>query len=520
MSAASLRLRKTLAVRNPIERQVAVFEQLDALPPPSTLEALSTHYTELAVAVAGAAAGRLLIADHEVLVVGDYAGNESELKKTLAILVDEHEHGRLELVPGAQPWPSDVDALLALVARRWAREWQQVEQLVAARERELRLEALLDIAGLMSSTLDRERLLQQILTYACLLLHAEAASIFIVDEETGDLVLRVATGPTAQQIQNLRVPKGKGIAGHVAETGETAVVNDLRHDTRFYDQADRTTNFHTHSMVCVPLRSRGIQMGETQGNTAARIVGVAQVLNRLDNQAFSAEDVTLFATLCSQAATVMEVAGLYANMQELFTDVIEAITAAIDAKDEYTEGHSRRVSQYSTEIARELGLAADFVWQVQISGILHDVGKIGVPDAVLKKPGPLSDEEFAAMKRHPEIGARIMSTVRLLKPELPGLFEHHERLDGRGYPRGLQGDEISLMGRIIAVADSFDAMTSDRAYRKGLGLDEALRRINDGAGTQWDAECVAALRRALAAGTIALTHGAHALPEAGRLIAA
>ena len=212
---------------------------------------------------------------------------------------------------------------------------------------------------------------------------------------------------------------------------------------------------------------------------------------------------------------MLEIATLYADVNELFLDVIQALTAAIDAKDPYTEGHSQRVAEFSVAIAQQLNMPAEFIHHLRIGAILHDVGKIGVSDAVLKKPGRLTDEEFTEIKQHPTIGERILGHIRTLQKELPVIIEHHERLDGNGYPFGLINEQISPSGRIVAVADAFDAMTSDRPYRNGLPIEEAFRRLRAGIGTEFDAHCVQALLDAYQNGTIRSQKGSAWLVVAG-----
>jgi HD-GYP domain-containing protein (c-di-GMP phosphodiesterase class II) len=160
---------------------------------------------------------------------------------------------------------------------------------------------------------------------------------------------------------------------------------------------------------------------------------------------------------------------------------MKAIASLIDAKDGYTHKHSERVAAFGVRIARHLGFDADGRAVVELSGLLHDVGKIGVPDAILNKPGKLTDEEFRQMRLHPVHGARILSQIQSEKVVniLPGVKYHHERWDGKGYPEGLKGEEIPLLGRVLAVADFLDALSSDRSYRKGLSLDEAVGMVKD-----------------------------------------
>jgi HD-GYP domain-containing protein (c-di-GMP phosphodiesterase class II) len=188
--------------------------------------------------------------------------------------------------------------------------------------------------------------------------------------------------------------------------------------------------------------------------------------------------------------------------RELFLGTIKALAAAIDGKDPYTRGHSERVSRFSMAIAQRLGLNAEEVEKIRISALLHDVGKIGIDDSILKKPSALTNEEFEVMKSHPQKGFKIMSQIPAMKEFLPGMYMHHEMVNGAGYPQGLKGDEIPLMARIVAVADTFDAMTTERPYQKAMPLDAALARIETFVGTRYDEKVVAALTAACDEGQI------------------
>lgn len=188
--------------------------------------------------------------------------------------------------------------------------------------------------------------------------------------------------------------------------------------------------------------------------------------------------------------------------RQLFMDSIEMIAAAVDAKDPYTKGHSGRVSQYSVILAKELGLPEDEVGKIRISATLHDVGKIGIEDRVLKKPGALSNEEFEIMKRHTVMGYEIVRQVKQLAEMLPGIRWHHEGLNGKGYPDGIKGDEIPLMARVISVADTFDAITTDRPYQAGRDFRQALEIIRKHAGSKYDPVVVDAMHSAYAKGDL------------------
>src|SRR2546425_4853716 len=178
--------------------------------------------------------------------------------------------------------------------------------------------------------------------------------------------------------------------------------------------------------------------------------------------------------------------------RELFIGTVKGLAAAIDGKDPYTRGHSERVSRFSIAIAQRLGLTDDEVEKIRISALLHDVGKIGIDDSILKKPSALTDEEYEIMKKHPQKGYKIMAPIPGMKEFLPGMYMHHEMINGKGYPQGLKGDEIPLMARIVSVADTFDAMTTDRPYQKAMEFNAAVERLKTFVGTRYDARVVQA----------------------------
>ena len=189
--------------------------------------------------------------------------------------------------------------------------------------------------------------------------------------------------------------------------------------------------------------------------------------------------------------------------RELFVGTVKALAAAIDGKDKYTRGHSERVSRISVAIGKRMGMVADELETLRISALLHDVGKIAVDDAILKKPAALTEEEFEIMKTHPMKGYKIMSQIPAMKEFLPGMVMHHEMVNGKGYPKGLTGDQIPLQAKIVSVADTFDAMTIDRPYSKGMDLPSALERLRSFVGTRYQSDVVEALIDACNAGEVA-----------------
>jgi HD-GYP domain-containing protein (c-di-GMP phosphodiesterase class II) len=422
----------------------------------------------------------------------DFSGRKFHTLLSLPLLIGDRALGVVHLFDFTRP----AFDLAQLLADRLAGEIDRSIQLEASRQRNRRLEALIAILGQIGNSLDRDRILRVIIDSAREFLQAEACSLFLCDEATGDLELVIASNVDASiQVERMRVPAGKGIIGQVVASAETILVSDTASDKRHYGGLDRLSGFVTRCILAVPLCTRKVDLGSERGVTDERILGGLEALNKIEGT-FSEDDASLLRILANQAGTVLEIAGLYTDVNELFLDVIRSLTAAIDAKDPYTEGHSRRVSEFSVEIARELGLPPDQIYRIRIGSLLHDVGKIGIPDAILTKTGELTEAEYELVKQHPAIGARIMSEVRMLKNELPMLSGHQERLDGSGYPAGLKDGQISLTSRIVAVADVFDALTSDRPYHKASSAEEALDYLHSQVGTHFDRLCVEALARA------------------------
>ncbi|MFN0010531.1 MAG: HD domain-containing phosphohydrolase [Phycisphaerales bacterium] len=226
---------------------------------------------------------------------------------------------------------------------------------------------------------------------------------------------------------------------------------------------------------------------------AGRVAGVLLVGEKGgDDPQVSSYDIHLLEAAAGYMGAFMDNAVLYADQQAMFMGTLRAMTAAIDAKDRYTCGHSERVAMLSKQLALAAGLGPEVAERLHICGIVHDVGKIGVPEQVLGKPGRLTDEEFGQIKMHPEIGHTILRDIPLLEDILPGVMHHHERYDGKGYPAGLVGADIPLFARIIALADTFDAMSSTRSYRSAMPREKVLAEFARCAGSQFDPVLAAA----------------------------
>jgi HD-GYP domain-containing protein (c-di-GMP phosphodiesterase class II) len=288
------------------------------------------------------------------------------------------------------------------------------------------------------------------------------------------------------------VTVSRSVVNDVLEKGISAFTDDAMADER-YVGGESIVRERIRSVMCAPMR------------TTDEILGVLYVDSQMTRE-FSEAELELLAAVGNQAGIALHRARLMAEVERLFLDVMKAIASIIDAKDGYTHKHSERVAALGVRLARHLGFDADSRAVVELSGLLHDVGKIGVPDAILNKPGKLTDDEFREMRLHPLHGVRILSNIQSAKIAslLPGVKYHHERWDGKGYPEGLKGEEIPLLGRLLGVADFLDALTSDRSYRKGLTLEEALEMVRDLDGQAFDPAIVKAAVELHEQGALAL----------------
>jgi len=270
-------------------------------------------------------------------------------------------------------------------------------------------------------------------------------------------------------------------------SGKEALL-DSEVDSSFrYDWPSRIKN-----IIAVPLFGKEKVESHFAGKnkTCNSIMGFMVAINRIGKQDFDSTDVKLFNSVAGGCAVFIENGRLFKDLKELFIGSLKALTSSIDAKDTYTHGHSERVAFISRWIAERLSeqepLEEEQIHKVYLAGLLHDIGKIGIEEAVLRKDGKLTEQEFSRIKKHPSIGANILREIQQMRDIIPGVLYHHERVDGRGYPDGLVGEKIPLTGKIVGLADSFDAMTSKRTYRNAMTVEQALAEIERGLGTQFD----------------------------------
>jgi len=358
-------------------------------------------------------------------------------------------------------------------------EKERLEEKVKDRTRELGL--MYKISRDISSTLDLDKVLEIIVDRVTKIMDLEICSILLFDPDTRELSIKCAKGLGNDVITLTRLKEGELISGWVIEHKEGVLVDDIEVDSRF--QHRNNEKYYTHSFISVPLLSKD------------KAIGVLNVNNKKNRQVFTKDDFRFIKAVATEATIGIDNARLYKSLEDSYIRTVSALTSAIDAKDHYTNKHSQHVCQYALLIAKELGLSEGQTKDLEKACMLHDIGKIGVEDEILTKPGKLTPEEWEKMKAHPLKSAEILKPLAFLSEVIKLVEQHHERYDGKGYPAAMKADEISLGARIISVADSFDAMFTNRPYRKALTKEEAVAELKHGSGTQFDPKVVEAFLR-------------------------
>jgi HD-GYP domain-containing protein (c-di-GMP phosphodiesterase class II) len=314
------------------------------------------------------------------------------------------------------------------------------------------------------------------------ILSADRCSVFLVDPYKGELWTKVALG---MEEKVLRIPLGQGIAGFVARTGSAVNIRDAYKDTRFAQDLDRITGYQTRTVLAVPLRGRD-----------GKALGVFEVLNK-SRGAFTEEDEGLLRILATMAATFIENATLYEDLRRSHLETIYRMALVADYRDQEDTGkHLRRMSRFSGILAQGMGLSFAEAEDIRYAAPLHDIGKVAIPDSILRKPGKLTPEEYDEMKKHTIYGSKMLMNAesRLLRLAAKIAVGHHECWDGTGYPNGLKGEAIPIEARIVTVADVFDALSSRRVYKGEWTVEDALKYIEEKAGKNFDPKVVAVLR--------------------------
>lgn len=347
-----------------------------------------------------------------------------------------------------------------------------------------------EVGSLLNSSLDHDVVKRRAMEAITRLMLAETGSLLLLDEKRRELYFEVALGAKGRKLKKVRLGIGEGIAGWVAKHGKAVIIPDVTRDRRFQNRVDEHSKFQTRNMVCVPVKIKG------------KVIGVLQAINRVGSGTFTKEDLKVFQLFSNQVAIALDNARLYEEIKETFYATSEALAEAIETRDPYTGGHTKRVLEYSMAIAKELKLSTSVMEILKLSAVLHDIGKIGIEDRILRKDAPLNVDEASTMKSHPQLGVEILKHVPQLKDVIPGMLYHHERIDGLGYPRGFKGSQIPLIAKIISVADTYDAITTTRPYRKGLPPEVALKELKKHSGKQFDGKVVDAFIKAFANGAI------------------
>jgi putative nucleotidyltransferase with HDIG domain len=348
------------------------------------------------------------------------------------------------------------------------------------------LSAINELALEVSSSIELKTLLEVALDKAVAVTGADSGSIMLLDEEQQTLSIAASRGIDPMIAATTRVPVGFGVAGWVAKEGRSVMLPGMWEPSL----CDELLRDDVDSAICTPITSKDA------------IIGVLSV-NRADSaRSFTQENMNVVDSFARQLGIAIENARLYTNLEDTFLGTIKALAAAIDAKDPYTWGHSSEVTELSVAIAEAMGLDASDVQQIRIAATLHDIGKIGIDGAILVKPGRLTAEERTMINQHPSIAANILAPLDFLRDMVPLVLFHHERFGGGGYPTGISGQAIPLGARIISVADSFNAMVSDRPYRQALQLDVAIGELCRNAGSQFDPTVVDAFCGLVERGTL------------------
>ena len=332
------------------------------------------------------------------------------------------------------------------------------------------------------SGMDLDKYLEQLLRSCNTELSAAASAIIEVNQRSGEVVRTVTQSDDSELI--------------------TEVL-----DLRLLDQFAGTRS-SAPAVSSQPFKADGNQRYRIMISQPIMIRrtlgGVINALIHSRNDSIPAGQKDALALLAGSAASAIANARLYDDLQQSYFQAIRALTNAIEARDHYTAGHTDRVTRLAEYVARHLGWTERQIHTLRVGCTLHDIGKIGVPDAILNKSGLLTETERRRMMKHPEVGLKVVRGIDLFRPSIPYIIAHHERYDGRGYPKGLKGEEIPIEGRLLAVVDTFDAVMSDRPYRAGASLDTALRELLDHSGTQFDPRLVKTFLAVITSGKIDL----------------
>jgi putative nucleotidyltransferase with HDIG domain len=400
-----------------------------------------------------------------------------ELHTSLVNVVEDLSHSGGSVVPGAvQDIKQISQSLLAL-------ENRVSDQLNL---KQSQLGALMHVGRAINSSLGLKRVLEEVMDSLVALMRAERGFLMLRDPNTGELSVRTARGLDHVDLDEEEFKVSKTVIQRVAESGEPVLTTNAQEDPRF-DSRLSIMAYHLRSILCVPLKIKNA------------LIGVVYVDNRERIGIFRDADLGLISAFADQAAVAIDGAQLFEKLQQSHRELENAYEAtlagwakALELRDKETEGHTQRVTMLTERLARAMGVDDAAIVHIKRGALLHDIGKMGIPDNILLKNGPLTEEERLIVEKHPLHAYEMLSSIEFLLPALDIPYCHHEKWDGTGYPRGLKGEEIPFAARLFPVVDVWDALVSDRPYRNGLPPDEVRQRIKDEAGKHFDPRVVEA----------------------------
>lgn len=306
---------------------------------------------------------------------------------------------------------------------------------------------------------------------------ADRCTLWLLDKSNNQLWSRVAHG-----VSEIRIPINTGLAGHSIGTGQTIIIDDAYADSRFNQDVDKKTGYRTKAILVIPIR-----------NNDGEIMGCYQAINKMTpSETFSSQDIEHLTLAATYSGKTLESALLYHELEETQKEIIFTMGEIGESRSKETGNHVKRVAEYSKLLAVKYGLSNEECAILKMASPMHDIGKVAIPDTILKKPGKLTDEEFDVMKGHTTIGHNLLkgSHRKILKAAAIVAGDHHEKWNGRGYPNGTKGEDIHIYGRITAIADVFDALGSDRCYKQAWDLDRIINLFKDERGQHFDPKLI------------------------------
>jgi len=335
-----------------------------------------------------------------------------------------------------------------------------------------------EIGIVNAGQIKKEEFYQTVVESACELINSPRGSLMIHDEVADELRICASKNISKEVIENTRIKPGLGIAGRAFQTGETIFVTDPAQNTQYKDFIGKEEQMDP--FIAIPLKLK------------EKPFGVLNLHLSREKESFTDYDLKFLTLLAGETAITLENIKLYESLENFYLEMVQTLARVIDAKDSYTGDHAGRARQKARRLAEELHMPAQMLRYVEYAALLHDIGKIGIDGAILSKPGKLTNEEYEEIKKHPAIGYQILSPIHFLGPVAQMVLYHQEWYNGMGYPEGLKGEEIPLGARIVATIDAWDAMRSDRPYRKALSVEIAEDQLVKGASRQFDPQVVQA----------------------------